>query len=158
MCRWPNGDVSFVSARTKADAVVMVDELDNAELAEVRQIRDFMVDFRLNDTGDLQLEAFGEECLETIWQHAYPILARAREDAPVDEAGEPTAEGEAMIRLAVQQERNRRIRPTAQPKAETEIGRQVQEQLGASATLVNRQVKAIVSKVLDAIPIIGRKQ
>ena len=28
MCRWMNGDVSFVSARTKEDAIVMLDECD----------------------------------------------------------------------------------------------------------------------------------
>ena len=36
MCRWPNGDVSFVSTRNKEDAVIMLDEWDNAELAELR--------------------------------------------------------------------------------------------------------------------------
>ena len=60
MCRWPNGDLSFVCARTKEDAIVMLDEWDNAELAELRQIRDFMVDFRLTDDGELELQAFGE--------------------------------------------------------------------------------------------------
>ena len=28
MCRWMNGDVSFVSARTKDDAIVILDEGD----------------------------------------------------------------------------------------------------------------------------------
>ena len=49
MCRWMNGDVSFVSARTKEDAIVMLDESDDAESGEISQIRDFMVNFRLND-------------------------------------------------------------------------------------------------------------
>jgi hypothetical protein len=60
MCRWMNGDVSFVSARTKEDAIVMLDEWDDAEGAEISQIRDFIVDFRLNDEGDLELAEFGE--------------------------------------------------------------------------------------------------
>ena len=47
MCRWMNSDISFLSGRTKEDAIVMLDERDNAEGAEISQIRDFMVDFRL---------------------------------------------------------------------------------------------------------------
>ena len=35
MCRWMNGDVSFVSARTKEDAIVKLDEWDDAEGAEI---------------------------------------------------------------------------------------------------------------------------
>jgi hypothetical protein len=35
MCRWMNGRVSFVAARTKEDAIVMLDEWDDAEGAEI---------------------------------------------------------------------------------------------------------------------------
>jgi hypothetical protein len=90
MCRWPNGDVSFVSARNKEDAVIMLDEWDNAELAELRQIRDFMVDFRLTDDGELDFHAFGERVLDDIWELAYPVLAQTRLTAPTDDAGELT--------------------------------------------------------------------
>ena len=71
-----NGDVSFVSARTKEDAIVMLDELDNAEGAEISQIRDSMVDFRLNDEGDLELAEFGESCRDAILEKAYPVCSR----------------------------------------------------------------------------------
>src|SRR3954463_1227558 len=77
MCRWMNGDVSFVSARTKEDAIVMLDEWDDAEGAEIIQIRDFMVDFRLNDEGDLELAEFAESCRDTILEKAYPRLREA---------------------------------------------------------------------------------
>jgi hypothetical protein len=73
MCRWPNGDLSFVSAPTKEDAIIMLDEWDNAELAELSCIRDFMVDFKLNDDGELELQAFGESLLDGIWKKAYPV-------------------------------------------------------------------------------------
>jgi hypothetical protein len=53
MRRWPNGDVSFVSARNREDAIIALDELDNAELAELRQVNDFIVDFRLADGGSV---------------------------------------------------------------------------------------------------------
>ena len=62
MCRWPNGDLSFVSARTKQDAIVMLDEWDNAELAELRRVPDFMVDFRLNDDGELEFQTWEKAC------------------------------------------------------------------------------------------------
>ena len=70
MCRWMNGDVSFVSARTKEDAMVMLDESDDGEGAEISQIRDFTVDFRLNDEGDLELAEFGESCRDAILEKA----------------------------------------------------------------------------------------
>lgn len=96
MCRWPNGDVSFVSARNREDAIIALDELDNAELAELRQIRDFMVDFRLANSGELKLQGFGESCQEEIWNRAYPVLTTAMADAPKTATGEPTAEGKRV--------------------------------------------------------------
>jgi hypothetical protein len=42
------------------------DEWDNAELAELSQIQDFMVDFRLTDEGELDFHAFGERALDDI--------------------------------------------------------------------------------------------
>ncbi|MGH9632879.1 MAG: hypothetical protein ACRD7E_31630 [Bryobacteraceae bacterium] len=76
MSRWPNGDISFVSARTREDAIVILDELDDA--AELRQVRDFVVDFRLNDEGDLELKEFGENCREAISLWAYPLSCLMR--------------------------------------------------------------------------------
>jgi hypothetical protein len=40
-----NGDLPFVAARTNEDAIVMLDERDDAEGAEISQMRYFMVDF-----------------------------------------------------------------------------------------------------------------
>ena len=115
MCRWMNGDVSFVSARTKEDAIVMLDEWDNAEGAEISQIRDFMVDFRLNDEGDLELTEFGESCRDTILEKAYPRLCKAITAAPITRSGGTTAEGKAMVRKAVQEERTRPRRTSIEP-------------------------------------------
>ena len=53
MCRWMNGDVSAIAARPE-DAIVVLDEWDDAEGAEISQIRDFMVDFRVNEEGDVE--------------------------------------------------------------------------------------------------------
>ena len=65
----------------------MLDEWDNAEGSEISQIRDFMVDFRLNDEGDLDLAEFGESCRDTILEKAYPRLLEAITTAPLTPSG-----------------------------------------------------------------------
>jgi hypothetical protein len=60
----------------------MLDEWDDAERAEISQIRDFMVDFRLNDEGNLELAEFGESWRDKILGKAYSRLLRAIEAAP----------------------------------------------------------------------------
>ena len=87
MCRWMSGDVSFVAARTKEDAIVNLDEWDNAEGAEISQVRDFMVDFRLNDEGDLELAEVGESCRDSILEKSYPRLLEAITAVPVTPSG-----------------------------------------------------------------------
>ena len=62
LCRWMNGDVSFVFARTREDATVLLDEWDDAEGAEISKVRDFIVDFRLNDERGSELREFRESC------------------------------------------------------------------------------------------------
>jgi hypothetical protein len=110
MCRWPNGDLSFVSARNREDAIIALDELDNAELAKLRQVRDFMVDVGLTESGDLEFQGFGETCQEDIWNRAYPVLAKTMAEAPRSGAGEATSAGAAMqsTRLAGYQVSSRR--------------------------------------------------
>jgi hypothetical protein len=157
MCRWPNGDVSFVSARNKEDAVIMLDEWDNAELAELRQIRDFMVDFRLTDDGELDFHSFGEHVLDDIWERAYPLLAQTRLTAQTDEAGELTLAGQETIREAVRAERQRLRCKRKRKLADTELGKSIQSQMDASAVLVNRYVKQAASEVLKKTPTGGRK-
>ena len=48
MCCWMHDAAWFVSARTKEDAIVILDESSDAEGAEIRQVRNFTVDFQLN--------------------------------------------------------------------------------------------------------------
>jgi hypothetical protein len=109
MCRWPNGDLSLVSARNREEAIIALDEFDNAELAELRQIRDFMVDFRLADGGKLELQGFGESCQDEIWNQAYPVLAKAMAEASKNDMGESTLAGKKSIRAAVKAEKQRLI-------------------------------------------------
>jgi hypothetical protein len=157
MCRWPNGDLSFVSARNKEDAIVLLDEWDNAEVAELRQIQDFMVDFRLTDDGDLEFHAFGERLLDDIWERAYPVLDPARLTAPTDSAGELTRAGQKTIREAVRAERQRLHGKKKRKLADTELGKSIQGQMDAPAVLVNRYVKQAASEMLKKSPTVGRK-
>jgi len=152
MCRWPNGDLSFVSARNKEDAIVMLDEWDNADLAELKAIRNFMVDFRLTDRGELELQEFGEGVLDEIWERAYPVLSQARLDA------ELTPSGEEMIRSAVRAEKQRLSGKKKRKLADTEIGKTLQGQMGAPAALSNRYVKQVATELLKRSPGSGRKQ
>jgi hypothetical protein len=157
MCRWPNGDLSFVSARNKEDAMTMLDEWDNAELAELRQIQNFMVDFGLTDNGELELQAFGERVLDDIWERAYPVLSQTRLNAPTDSAGELTLSGKEMIREAVRAERQQLGGKIKRKLADTEIGKSLQSQMGAPAALVNRYVKQVATEMLKKSPTTGRK-
>jgi hypothetical protein len=157
MCRWPNGDLSFVSARSKDDAVILLDEWDDAESAELRQIQDFMVDFRLTDDGNLEFNDFGERILNDIWERAYPVLLQTRLATPTDDAGELTPDGHERIREAVQAERQRLGGKRKRKLAETELGKSVQKQLGAPSVLVDRYVRRVASDVLKKAPTDGRK-
>jgi hypothetical protein len=157
MCRWPNGDLSFVSARSKEDAIIMLDEWGNAELAELKQIQDFMVDFRLTDDGELDFHALGERVLDEIWERAYPVLAQTRLTAPTDGAGELTLTGQETIREAVRAERKRLRAKRKRKLADTELGKSIQRQMDAPAVLVNRYVKQAASEMLKKSPTGGRK-
>ena len=76
MCRWLNGDVSFVSARTKGDAIIKLDEWDDAEGAEIIQIRDFMADFRLTDEGNSGVGRIRRKLPRHYSQEGVPSFAR----------------------------------------------------------------------------------
>ena len=153
-----NGDLSFVAARTKEDAIVMLDEWDNPEGTEISQIRDFMVDFRLNDEGDLELAEFGESCRDTIFEKAYPHLLEAIMAAPMTPSGGTTAAGKAMVRNAVEEERTRPLKPTRFPQPATEAARTLQKKMGASAAYANQAVEEMATNILEKAPDTGRKQ
>jgi hypothetical protein len=158
MCRWPNGDLSFVSSQNKEEAIVMLDEWGGAEVAELRQVQDVMLDFSLTDEGELVFQEFGEGCLEDIWDRAYPVLSEAKRNAPTNRAGEITARGKDAIRNAVEAEKQRLVGKKTGKAADTELGKSVQARLGAPAVLVNRYVKQAAAEVLKKTPTSGRKQ
>jgi hypothetical protein len=88
ICRWQNGNVSAVSARSREDAIVLLDEIGSAEACELFPIENFMVHFRLKDKADniegaspLELEGFGGDTLDVLYDHVYPVYAKALVDA-----------------------------------------------------------------------------
>ena len=140
LCRWPNGDFSIVSASTKSDAIEMLDEWGNAEQATLTRMTDCMFDFRLRDDGEVELAAIGEATEEYVMHTCYPELQIALATAEEDE-GEDSPRNHERIREAVERERSRLWddQPTPKPAA-TQIGRDIQKQLGAAGVVVNRVV------------------
>ena len=136
----------------------MLDEWGDAEVAELRQVQDLMLDFSLTDEGELVFQEFGEACLEDIWDQAYPVLSEAKRNAATNGAGEVTARGRDSIRNAVQTEKQRLVGKKTGKAANTELGKLVQARLGAPAILVNRYVKQAAVEVLKKTPTSGRKQ
>jgi hypothetical protein len=60
VCRWLNGDCSFVSAPTKESAIQRLDEnAGNAEGCPIQRIERFQIHFKLTDDGRLELEEEG---------------------------------------------------------------------------------------------------
>jgi hypothetical protein len=141
LCRWPNGDVSIVSARNKEDAIVALDEFDNADHGYISQLKEqFLVDFRLKDDGRLELSQFGESTLDEIMKNAFPELEKT------------PSEDSAVVRQAVELERMRLWEKKKKVKeAKTEMGQELQKQLGAAAVVADRAVERGAKEFLKSL-------
>ena len=64
MCRWENGEVSFVSARSKRDACLLLDEFAAVEPEDLHEAEDFTLGFALSDDGGVVLSDLGEATRE----------------------------------------------------------------------------------------------
>lgn len=67
-----------------------------------------MVDFRLNDQGEIELARFGAETAEFVWAHCYPELDRLLSSQLVLDhlSGRRTSRAADSIREAVNYEGN----------------------------------------------------
>jgi hypothetical protein len=74
LCRWLHVEFSLVKADDRKDAVVQLDEWAGAEPTWLVPVDTCMVDFRLNDRGEIELVEFGEQTGEFIWEKCYPEL------------------------------------------------------------------------------------
>jgi hypothetical protein len=110
LCRWPNGDLSAVQSKDKDDAIWLLDEVGSASPEYLTRCPNFMVHFRLREIADpdvglalsLELENFGEECLEAI-DRLYPKLSTAFAQDEEDEALH-----RAAVNAALAEERKKR--------------------------------------------------
>ncbi len=86
-----------------------------------------MLDFRLNDQGEIELKHFGEDTEELIREISYSKLhAQLLSVMPMD-GGELSAKAMESIRQAVQHERERLwMNQPTHPQAETEVGKTLQ--------------------------------
>jgi hypothetical protein len=89
-CRWENGDISFVAARSKSEAVDLLDEVDAASPKNVFLVPAFLLNLRLGP-GGLEFETFGEVMgfgKGSTLLKAYPILY-ANESPMFDDPPDP---------------------------------------------------------------------
>jgi hypothetical protein len=149
LCRWPNGDFSLVAANTRREALVELDEWDAAHPCQLFPLESCMVDFTLNDQGEIELKQFGEATEELIREVSYPKLhAYLLSVMPMD-GGEQGAEAKESIRQAVQHERERLWRnQPAHPQAETEVGKNLQKQLRTTGPVADYYVQEMANRVL----------
>ena len=158
LCRWPNGEFSVVSAKSKSDAIEMLDEWGNAEQASLTRM-DCMFDFRLDDEGEIVLADIGEATHDHLMRTCYPELEKALETAEWDDTGVAySADSRVRIQEAVESERKRlwSNQPPA-PEAQTEVGRQIQKQTGAASVVINQIVRRAATKRLKSKEGDGKK-
>lgn len=152
LCRWPNGDVTLLNARDETDAIILLDEFDDAEYAELHRLDSLMVDLRLGDDGQFKLHDLGESTRDEIMETAFPELSATLAS---DELLDVEYESEAYlakVRQAVQKERKRELRRSRRRDREpsTELGKELQRQMGASTTLVDHWVESFGREVLES--------
>ena len=154
LCRWPNGDFSIVAARNREDAIFELDEWDNAELAQIWKMEKCMVDFTLNDLGRIELSQLGQQTRDEIMEKCYPDLEKTLTSDPrlPDDGREAEAYPESakqVIKDAVDHERQRMTKKKRRGKnADTELGRDIQRQMGAASVVVNRLSREHARRVL----------
>jgi len=140
MCRWPNGDFSFVSARSKSEAIEALDEIDNAEGCPLSVVRDFMVHFYLDDDGSFELDGFGEVTENTIWKE-YPILDKTLDHVFGKLKGEPlTREDMQVIGEAVGKERER-VKAKKMKQPATHLGQEIKKAMDVPTSMIEREIK-----------------
>ncbi len=140
MCRWPNGDSSFVLARNKSKAIEALDEIDNAEGCPLSVVEDFMVHFYLDDDGSLELDGFGEVTENTIWKE-YPILDETLDQIYEESKDGPvTPEHMKVIGEAVRKERER-VKAKTMKQAATHLGQELKKAMDAPTSIIDQQIE-----------------
>jgi hypothetical protein len=106
LCRWPNGDLSLVSARDRNGAIIILDEIGDATEAELFENNNLFINFTLTDQGHLEFENFAEPFESDIMEKCYPLILKARmadEDETEDYTQAATAERLRLGQVQVQE-------------------------------------------------------
>jgi len=84
ICRWQNGDFSAVSAASRDEAIELLDEIANADVADLFTVKNFTVNFQLKTEADsvddpvpVELEGFGDDTYEMLCERVYPVYGKA---------------------------------------------------------------------------------
>lgn len=152
VCRWPNGEFSVVKADSKRDALVQLDEWAGAQASWLVPLEIFMADFRLDDLGTIELNAFGEETNEFIRDHCYPELeAVLSSDALKSFSGEYSGAEKEVIKKAVEHERRRLWDNQPEgPAAKTELGKRLQTSMGTTGPVADHYVDLAAKRILQS--------
>jgi hypothetical protein len=83
ICRWQNGDFSAVSAASRDEAMELLDEVGNADVADLFTVKNFMVHFQLKTEADtvddpvpVEIEAFGDDTYDMLCERVYPVYGQ----------------------------------------------------------------------------------
>jgi len=140
-----------VTANTRREALVQLDEWDVAHPSQLFPLESCMVDFRLNELGEIELKQFGEETEDLIWETSYPELQALLSKLVLRDGSGHTVEVKESICQAVQHERTRlwRNQPES-PPAETEIGRTLQKRLRTAGPVADYYVQEMATRILKS--------
>lgn len=153
LCRWPNGEFSVVKTESKRGALVQLDQWAGAEASWLVPLETFMVDFRLDDSGAIEFNEFGEDTREFIRDHCYPELeAVLSSDAVTSSSGEYSAAEKEVIKKAVQLERRRLWddEPQEGQAAKTELGKRLKKTMGTIGPVADQYVKLAAKRILES--------
>jgi hypothetical protein len=151
LCRWPNGEFSVVTADSKRDAIIALDEWAGAHPGQVHPIDSFMADFRLSDEGEIEFTQFGEETREVVWNTCYPTLRELLDNNKVtDMSGEVRPAAKKRVRKAVEHERTRLWENQPADEPSTERGKQIARHMGTSAVVADYYVELAAKRILES--------
>jgi hypothetical protein len=151
LCRWPNGDFSLVKADSRKYAVVQLDEWAGAEPEWLIPVETCMIDFRLNDRGEIELAEFGDRTDAFIWNTCYPALNEVLSSEELSDQLSGQDKGEAVDRInrAVEQERKRLSHEGLEVSlAKTALGRDLQKRLGTVGLVADHFAGAAAKEIL----------
>jgi len=80
-CKWPDGDVSIVAAKSAVDASLVVDEIGTIDPAAVHEITEggFFLTLRCTSTGKIELADEHGELTEELFDEWFPKRSESEE-------------------------------------------------------------------------------